>query len=285
MSLIESALARARGRSGGSETASPAPSSRTPSAAARSTPAAAAAPVERIVAPYVPVDAKACDEHRVLLDDTAVQNHDAVAAYRILRTRILHRARARGWTTIGITSAGPNDGKSLTSLNLSLSLAPERNSEVVLLDMDMRNPSVCRCLGVEPPIGMLEYLERRATPRDVFFSIGVDNLTIASGNTATEQASELLGTTQFEDLIHYVKQHTANPIILIDLPPLLSTDDALVIAPRVDAMLLVVAEGITDRSALSKAVELLSEFPMAGLVLNRAVEAQAHGYGYGIGKG
>jgi len=239
----------------------------------------------RIDAPRVPADAKVCEANRVLLDQTAVQNHDAVAAYRILRTRILHRARARSWTTIGITSAGPNDGKSLTALNLSLSLAPERNSEVVLLDMDMRNPSVCRCLGVEPPSEMLDYLERRVSAREVFFSIGVDNLTIASGTRATDQASELLGTSQFEELIHYVKQHTVTPIILIDLPPLLSTDDALVIAPRVDAMLLVVAEGTTDRAAMSKAVELLSEFPMAGLVLNRAVEAQAHGYGYGIGKG
>jgi protein-tyrosine kinase len=246
----------------------------------------AAPPVERISASPQRPNFRACQEHRLLLDETAKNNSKAVAAYRILRTRILQRARQQRWTTIGVTSAGINDGKSLTTLNLSLSLARERNSEVVLLDLDMRNPSICRYLGIEPSHHLSHYLEGRTSARDVFFSMGVDNLLLAAGTVRPEQASELLGTSRLDELLEYIKQHTQNPIILLDLPPLLNTDDALVVVPKIDAILLVAAEGRTDRAALEKAVDLLADVPLAGLVLNRAVETgdgDDYGYGYGYG--
>ena len=288
MSLIESALAKARKIAGDSEPQASAKSRRStlrsslgkrPAPAA---PTAVATPIEPIHATPLPINFKICQEYRVLLDETAKNNANAVAAYRILRTRILQRARMQQWTTIGVTSATPNDGKSLTTLNLSLSLARERNSEVVLLDLDMRNPSMCKYLGIEPRYHLCNYLEGRANAQDVFFSIGVENLSIAAGTIRTELASELLGNAKLEELIQYIKQHTRNPIVLVDLPPLLSTDDALVVVPKIDAILLVAAEGRTDRTALDKAVELLTDVPLAGLVLNQAVETvESYDYGYG----
>ena len=239
-----------------------------------------AMPVERIVAQPVPVDTDVCQHNRVLLDRVWESSPSAVAAYRILRTRMLQRARVRQWTTIGITSAGVNDGKSLTSLNLGLSLARERNSDVVLLDLDMRSPSISRYLGVEPPREIVHYFEHQCSAPDMFYSIGVPNLFLASGTLGIDHASELLGTPQFEQLLQYSRAHTRNPIILMDLPPVLSTDDALVVAPRIDAMLLVVSEGHTNRASVTKALEVLSEVPLAGLVLNRAVETIQDDYGY-----
>jgi protein-tyrosine kinase len=217
-----------------------------------------------------------------MLGDVAAKNTAAVAAYRILRTRILQRARLRQWTTIGVTSACANDGKSLTALNLSLSLAREGNSEVVLLDLDMRSPAICPYLGIEPVCHLRDYFEGTVGAEDVFFSIGVDNLLLAAGDVRANNASELLGTQQLDALIEYIKQHTQTPIVLIDLPPLLSTDDALVVVPKIDATLLVVAEGRTDRAALNKAMELLSDVPLAGVVLNQSIETgQGYDYGYG----
>jgi Mrp family chromosome partitioning ATPase len=198
----------------------------------------------------------------------------------MLRTRLLHRIRQQKWTTIGITSTAPEEGKTLTALNLSFSLAREKNSEIILLDLDMRNPSICKALDLTPPRELRDFFEQPSAPDDLFFSIGVDNLALAGQNTSTAQASELLASSRFEDLVNYIKDTTVNPIVLIDLPPLLSTDDVLVLAPRLDAVLLVVAEGKTERGALDKATELLSEFPLAGVVLNQS-RARGGSYAYG----
>jgi Mrp family chromosome partitioning ATPase len=276
VSLIESAIKRARARAGKD------PQTPTKSGLPRPPPPVAV-PAERIPAMRLAVDPAVCSEHRILLDGWARDNERAVAAFRILRTRLLQRARLQQWTFIGITSASVNDGKSLTALNLALSLSRERNTEVVLLDLDMRNPSICRYLGVNPPHSLRDYFEQRITADELFFSIGVEKLLFASGKVTTESASELLGTRLLGDLKEYIRQRTMNPIVLIDLPPLLHTDDALVVAPSVDALVLIAAEGHTDRVALNKALELIGEFPLAGLVLTRTIEASRQfEYGYGL---
>jgi capsular exopolysaccharide synthesis family protein len=238
---------------------------------ARSQSAAAIAADARIHATAVQLDRDHCRDRRLLVGE---DDHDAVAvaAYRMLRTRLLHRARSKDWTTIAVTSAGPNDGKTLTALNLAFSMSREKSREIVLLDMDMRNPSVCRTLGVQPQRQLRDYLEHEGDTKDMFFSIGRDNLLIAGSTAPTDQASELLSSPRFDHLIGDVRLGTVNPIVLIDLPPVLVTDDALVVAPKIDAFLVVASEGQTNRSDLQKALNLLSEFPIAGVVLNRAVE-------------
>jgi len=199
----------------------------------------------------------------------------------MLRTRLLHRARNSNWTTIAVTSAGPNDGKTLTVVNLALSLAREKSREIVLLDLDMRNPSVCRALGVYPGHELRDYLEHGQLIEKLFFTVGSENLLIAGSVTPTENASELLAGAIFDELIATLKRGTVDPIVLIDLPPILVTDDALVLAPRVDAVLVVASEGMTNRSELEKALHLLSEFPVAGVVLNRAAKSSPdYNYAY-----
>jgi protein-tyrosine kinase len=247
--------------------------------AERAEQAAAIDPAARILSLAVTVDNARCRERRLLLRGSAGEDGNAIAAYRMLRTRLLHRARTQGWKIIAVTSAGPNDGKTLTVINLALSMAREKGREIVLLDLDMRNPSVCRTLGVHPPRELRDYLEQGEGARELFFSVGSDNLFIAGSNTPTEHASELLASPRFDDLLSIVQRGTVDPILLLDLPPVLVTDDALVVAPKVDALLVVASEGTTGREELSRALSLLSEFPIAGVVLNRAAESTA-GYDY-----
>jgi protein-tyrosine kinase len=243
--------------------------------------AAAIDPSLRIRPLALDLDADLCREHRVLLRGAAEKDGAAVAAYRMLRTRLLHRARAHQWTTIAVTSAGPNDGKTLTALNLAISMSREKSREIVLLDMDMRNPSVCRTLGIHPPHELRHYLETGEHVKEMFVSVCSDNLMICGSTAPTEQASELLASSRFDDLIRVVKQGTVDPIVLIDLPPVLLTDDALVVAPKVDAVLVVASEGLTSKSGFAKALDLLSEFRIAGVVLNRTIETVPdYNYGY-----
>ena len=244
-------------------------------------------PSTQIQAHRVTFDPKHARENRLLLNSSVAEDRGTIAAYGMLRTRILHRARPNNWHIIGVTSAAPQDGKSLTTVNLALSLAREKNSSVILLDLDMRNPSVCRTLGITPPVELRSFFEQRVdSPKDLFMSIGLDNFLVAGNLTTVENSAELLASTRLEDLFSYIKQMTTNPLILCDLPPALSPDDTLVVAPRIDALVVVASEGITPRSDLQKAADLLKDFPIAGMVLNRSTDfSQKYGYGYGGGDG
>lgn len=279
MSIVEHALqkSRAAGQSKLSRSDAETDAERT---RGRTQQAAAIDPGMRIRPRAVTIDGKYCRERRLLVGSADEVDGAAVAAYRMLRTRLLHRARTHHWTTIALTSAGQNDGKTLTALNLALGMSRDKAREIVLLDLDMRNPSVCRTLGVRPSHDLSGFLEHGKDLQDMFFSIGTDNLLIAGGSKPTQNASELLASPRFDELLHTVKRGSVDPIVLIDLPPVLLTDDALVVAPKIDAILVVASEGFTGRAELAKALNLLSEFPLAGIVLNRAAETTA-GYDYG----
>lgn len=227
--------------------------------------------------PKCQCDQAAIATYRILLPEAPLtEDERVVAAYRMIRTRLLHLSRTNSLRSIAVTSPGPGDGKSLTSINLALSLARDPLTSVFLIDLDMRNPSICRYLGVQPPVELLSYFTGDRKPSEVFFSVGTTNLAIAGGLTSTELASELLSSGKLETLLSYVNSTSPNPIILLDLPPVLVTDEALLVAPKVDATLLVVSEGKTRRDSLSRAMNLLAEFKSVGVVLNRATEATAN---------
>lgn len=270
--VIERALEKLR-QSGASKSGSGPPSS--PVAARQSS---APTPVLAAVAlpafPLVSCSHAVAVAHRILLPDTlSGANERVAAAYRMVRTRLLHRSRNHGLKSVAITSAGPGEGKSVTALNLALSLARDPTVNVFLLDIDMRSPSMCRYLGVQPPVELLTYFAGSRAASEVFFSIGPKNLALAGSLSSTDAASELLGSGRLEVLLSYINSLCPNAIVLLDLPPVLVTDEALLVAPRVDATLLVVAEGRTRRDSLARAVSLLAEFKCVGVVLNRASEA------------
>jgi protein-tyrosine kinase len=285
MTIIEAALEKTKALRG-NNAAAPRPAvAIAPSSPTHRAPEPGVMPISQIQPRRVTFDPHAARENRLLLSASVPEDRGTVAAYGMLRTRILHRARSKGWQTIGVTSAAPKDGKSLTAVNLALSLAREKNSVVILLDLDMRNPSVCRTLGITPQNELRDYFEQRIeTPDDLFMSIGIENLLIAGNVTATQNSAELLSSSRLEELVQFIVAATTNPLIVIDLPPVLSPEDALVVAPRIDAIVLVASEGVTPRADLERASELLQDFPMAGLVLNRSSDAsQKYGYGYGYG--
>ena len=231
--------------------------------------------------PEVSFDHAKCSSNRLLVwDNAGASKSGSDAPYRVLRTRLLHRARTNEWAIIGVTSPGQGDGKSLTALNLALSIAREGNNDVFLIDFDMRRPKMCDYLGASSPLDITEFLAGAGHPQDVFFSIGVPNLTFAGSMTKSDQASELLASNRVEELLGYICHVAPRPLVIVDLPPLLATDDALIVAPKVDACLLVLAEGKTRRDSATKALELLSEYELAGIVLNRSSAMQEDYYSY-----
>jgi protein-tyrosine kinase len=239
-------------------------------------------PVVRPVFPRMAIDSASVVAHRILVPDTrASADPKVAAAYRMIRTRLLHTITTNKLTSIAITSPGAGEGKSVSSLNIALTLARDPSTNVFLLDLDLRNPSICRYLGLIPQHELLSYFTGSAPPSEVFFSIGPENLAIAGSVSTSEAASELIGSGRLEALIEYISGVASNPIVLIDLPPVLVTDEALLVAPRVDAMLLIVAEGHTRRDSLEQALNLLAEFNSAGVILNRSTYSTvSSGYYY-----
>jgi len=223
----------------------------------------------------LPINRRICEKERVLLSDERDHEYSAVLdTYRILRTRISHRGVQSGrWSSLGVVSAGPGEGKTVTSMNLALAFAREKRRNVFLLDLDLRNASICMCLGVIPRVEIGSVLTGAAKPEDVFFTIGVDNLFIAGGVTSYENSSEMLGGDGLVELFACINRLDPHALILVDLPPLLSSADASIVAHKLSAVVLVVAEGVTRRDQLDRAVEVLAGVQVAGVVLNRSREA------------
>lgn len=233
--VIERALEKLRQSQGASG-----PARSEPSRGRASRPAAQSS-VTKPVFEQLSVDNGAAEVNRIMLPDVSVgDDAQAAAAYRIVRTRLLQKLRTNQWRSLAITSPGAGEGKSLTALNLAMSMARDASSEIYLLDLDMRHPSLCRYVGTSPPRELTKYLGGEGSPADVLFALGpIKNLSLAGSVYPSEQASELISSPRMEELLNYIYGISNNPIVLIDLPPILVTDEALLIAPRVDATLLV----------------------------------------------
>lgn len=231
---------------------------------------------------HVAFDLSVCEHFNVLVTDQQLAREgSAAAAYRQLRSRILQKAKAGNWSCLGISSPGPGEGKTVTALNLAISIAREKLRKVYLLDLDMRNPSMLERVGADPPRVLSQFFTESAPPESVLFETDVENLVVAGNRAQVPAASELLASPRLDEFLQYIKRRSPGALIVIDLPPVLSTDEALVVAPRVDAMFLLVSEGLTRRDSLARAIKLLSDFEVAGIIMNRSSEdAGSDYYGY-----
>ena len=196
----------------------------------------------------------------------------ALDSYKMLRTRIAQLLERNNWNTIAISSAQQGAGKTVTAINLAMTMAGYRRHNVYLLDLDLRKPGIAPDLGLpEHFIGLEDYLEGRSTMNQVLWDVGVEGLTIAPSHDSVRDSSELIASERTGTLISTISSSVTDPIIILHIPPILSADDALAIAPKIDGMLLVVEEGGTSRKDLSRAMDLLRTTNVIGVVLNKSV--------------
>jgi protein-tyrosine kinase len=200
------------------------------------------------------------------------QDRAGLTAYKMLRTQVLQRMSARGWNALAVTSPAPEDGKTLTSINLAISLARELNQTVLLVDMDLRNPSIHRRFGFNPDKGIGDYLLGKAPMSEVLFNPGIERLVIMPGRAPLENSSEILGSQAMGSLVHELKTRYPSRMVVFDLPPVLSADDALSFAPYVDAFLLVLRDGKNTADELEHTMEIMKEATIIGTVLNASGE-------------
>jgi capsular exopolysaccharide synthesis family protein len=227
----------------------------------------------------VEISATACEQNRILISDAQVRDFPAAdAAYRLLRSRLANRAKRNNWFSLAIASPSQGDGKSLTAVNLAVSAAREKQRLIYLVDLDMRNPSVCRFLGIRDIRPLPEYLAGQAKAEEVLFQTTFPHLVIAGALAPAESASELLAGPRCSELLSHIRLRSPDAFVIIDLPPVNVTDEALLVGPMIDAFLVVVSEGKTDRVQLAQTMGALSEFTVAGVVVNQSSESHTGGY-------
>lgn len=215
--------------------------------------------------------------HRVMLENrliAAVPSHEFKDAYRMLRTRVLQSLRDNNWNSVAVTGPASGCGKTLTAINLAISLAMEVTHTVLLVDLDLRKPSVHQYFGYQPEAGLSDYLFRDVPVRQLLFSPSIERLVVLPGREEVQNSSEMLRSPKMVALVNELKHRYPDRLIVFDLPPILAADDALAFAPYTDAMLMVAEAGGTSREDLQKAIAVLKGVPMIGTVLNKAHAAR-----------
>jgi protein-tyrosine kinase len=202
-------------------------------------------------------------------------------AFRMLRTQVLQRLRQRNWNTLAVVSPTPGDGKTYIATNLAIAIAGDTNHTALLVDFDLRNPSVHQCFGIEPEIGVEQCLRGEAAISDALINPQeYCKLLLLPARGPVKDSSELLASERTRQFTREVKERYANRVALFDLPPVLGADDALAFAPQVDAALIVVGEERTRREDLLRCFEILRNIPIIGTVLNGSRTDASLAYAY-----
>ena len=226
--------------------------------------------------------------HRLTVDWEALRENrivdwsdrrPAAQAYRMLRTQVLQRARAHRLSTIGVISAANGEGKTLTAINLALGLAAEPNQFVLLMDLDLKRPSIAQTLRLPLSTGLEAWFSGSAKLEDLWCGLeGADRLFVLPTVAPVPDSSEALARASTSKMLQDLKERDPGRLMIIDLPPVLLSDDAITLAPHLDAVVLVVTEGRTRREDVSRVLELLGNTRVIGTVLNQSTESEKRAY-------
>jgi polysaccharide biosynthesis transport protein len=203
-------------------------------------------------------------------------------AVRRLRTNLQFIDIANRPKSIVISSSIPGEGKSTLAINLAVSLA-DTGSRVILVDADLRQPSIADYVGIEGRVGLTTVLIGRAAVEDVVQPLGATSLDLLPAGQIPPNPSELLGSMTMAVLLEQLS--AVYDMVLLDSPPLLPVTDAVVLSKLAGGALVVVGADRIHRQQLQQSLESLETAGahIFGIVMNKIAvrEARAYGYGYG----
>ena len=192
----------------------------------------------------------------------------AAEQYQGLRLTIERLTKTRGPQVLAVTSPAAGDGKTLTAANLAGALARESDGRVLLIDADLRRPSVATTLGLSSSPGLTDLLvDGGADLSAVVQRVPPHSLWAVTCGTSGSAIHRLLRSPRFEPLLQRARQEYE--VVIVDTPPLLPVFDSAVLARIVDQMLVVVAANQTPRKLLGEALNLVDPAKVMGIVFNR----------------
>jgi len=195
---------------------------------------------------------------------------------------------------IMVTSALPGEGKTFTAINLAMSMAAELDHTVMLVDADVRRPSMLSTLGLPPAPGLMEVVKSSVELPDVMLKTNVNRLSLLPSGMPHDQATELLASDGMQRLLDEIATRYADRIVIFDSPPLLLTTESRVLASRMGQIVFVVRAEETPQAVVESALATVEGCPVF-LVLNqvrvgglpglRQGDGYGYDYGYGYGNG
>ncbi|SNR71829.1 CpsD/CapB family tyrosine-protein kinase [Puniceibacterium sediminis] len=211
----------------------------------------------------------------------AFQGGSPASAVDMLRTRVLQQMRANNWRRLAITSPSANCGKSTVSLNLAFSLARQPDLRTVLIELDLRRPTLGSMLGVSRDISFAGVLDGSRRFEDNALRHG-DNLAISTNRGPSRNPAELLNGPHVAEVLSDIEARYDPTLMIFDTPPMLAADDTMAFAGQVDCVLLVAAAEATTIKEIDMCErELAGQTNVMGVILNKCrYMGQEYGSGY-----
>lgn len=233
---------------------------------------------------YPQIEAPATIDSPMLV--TVGDPHSAAAEeYRKLKSVLVSLTRQDEFrNTIMVTSSVSGEGKSVTTLNLAISLAQEFDHTVLLIDADLRKPSLHEYFGLEPKIGLADCLQEGTDPAEALIRTGIGKLTLLPAGKTVQNPVELMSSQKLTELIQEMKHRYPDRYIIIDTPPVLLFAETFFLSTQVDGVVFLVREGLTSLQNITDALTVLKGTPVLGIVYNDVTQSgidKRYGYYYG----
>lgn len=199
--------------------------------------------------------------------------------FRMLCSR-LKLNRDQSIRSILVTSSVPDEGKTIVSSNLAISIAQGYDQQVILIDADLRKPSLHEIFALKPTDGRVDFLKNEPDLSVVLQKTDIHNLSVLHFEKAPEHPAKLIASEKMHHLMEELKSRYENPFIVFDSTPVQQTSEPLTLAEQVDCILLVVRAGKTNREMVKKTVDLLGREKVSGIIFNHSNEIIKSHYNY-----
>lgn len=226
--------------------------------------------------PKVSLETGRMDANRIV---TFSQKDPSHFVFDTIRAKLLRTLRQNGWKTIGITSPSQQNGKTMLSLNLAMSLSHLSECRVVLCDMDLRKPKLAETLGLDVETSIELFLRGQKPIEKVFKAYG-SRLAFGLCGHPAEAPAELLQSETTRAAMLDIKNGLEPDVVLVDLPPMLVTDDVLSLVPNLDGVFLIAAAETTTLDEIETCTrDLAEQTNVLGVILNKcAYPGKANAY-------
>lgn len=230
------------------------------------------------VLPEVTMDPKHLSRNRVM----TYQANPAATPFDVMRTNLLHEMRSKKWRRVAITSPGSKCGKTTICMNLAFSLARQRDLRVMVVELDLRRPSMARILDLPDAPEFAAALAGQANADDNIRRVG-NNLAFAVSRHAAKSPAELLQGVTAAHVIDALEARYKPDVMIFDMPPMLVADDTMAFIDQIDAALLIGAAESTTMNEMSRCKQDLEDRTnLIGVVLNKCRYLDsAEGFAYG----
>jgi protein-tyrosine kinase len=200
--------------------------------------------------------------------------------FDMLRTQVLQAMDQKNWQLLAVTSPTEGCGKTVTAINLALSIARQPERSALLVDMDLQRPAVADYLGIKCRQGVQGLLEGRATLANAIIRANVDScaLLVLPTEAPTVRSSELIASRNMDAMLQDIKRNFRSHTIIFDMPPVLQGDEVLTTLPRIDAALLVTAVGVSTLQEIKECNRHLQASEVIRVVLNKSHETIKRNY-------